>query len=231
MELKADKYFWAPIIKRYKRFFLKVKFQEREFDCYLPNTGSMATCFEEGDLALIVDETSPTRKIPYTVFFIKTKSGMVMVNTQLTNKLFHEFLNSEYNQNFNNFKINPEFKYGKSRFDFLLEKENQKILIELKNCTFKINQHSASFPDAVTLRGQKHLQELSESLKDNYQAMMIYLVARDDVDLFTLKQNIDQKYYELACAAQNRGVQFKAFKLKINLPYFYIDQEIDLYWD
>jgi len=204
---------------------------DQEFDAYLANTGSMISCFEVGDQALIVDESSPTRKIPYTVYFIQTKTGIVMVNTQLTNKLFYEFLNSNRCQLFKNAIIKPEFVYKESRFDFLVTQDQQKKLVELKNCTLKINNLLATFPDAVSTRGQKHLKELSLSIQDGFEPYMIYLVARNDVSRFTLKQNIDPIYFQLAQAAMKQGVHFKAFQLKIDLPYFYIDQEIDLLWD
>src|SRR3990167_1962106 len=82
----------ANFIKRYKRFFVDLTLDNQIVVAHLPNTGSMKTCYEEGDLSFISPALNPERKLKYTLEIIQRGDAFIMVNTSLTNHLVHEAL-------------------------------------------------------------------------------------------------------------------------------------------
>ena len=91
--------------------------------------------------------------------------------------------------------IKPETKFGKkTRFDFLVLKNTEKIFVEVKNVTLSRKKKIAEFPDAVTTRGLKHINELINAGKKNYKIFILYLIQRDDCKLFQIAKDIDPNY-------------------------------------
>ena len=153
----------GKLIKRYKRFFIDIKVNNSSLTAHCPNTGSMMGLLDEGNETWISKNDDPKRKLKYTLQILRAKGNLVGVNTHLANKIVHnglmENLISELR---NNEKIKPEVFFNKeTRFDFLAEKNNKKIFIEVKNVTLFRDKKTAEFPDAITSRGSKHLLTLS----------------------------------------------------------------------
>ena len=99
-------------------------------------------------------------------------------------------------------KIEKEKKYGKSRIDFLLDK---KILMEVKGCTLEENG-KALFPDAPTIRGQRHITELMNALKDGYEAILLILIFVPSL-CFKPNEKVDRKFSELFYNAIDEGMR------------------------
>ena len=199
----------GKLIKRYKRFFVDVKLDNQVVTAHCPNTGSMKGLLDEGNEAYLLKNDDPKRKLKYTLQILKAKGNLVGVNTHLANKIVHnglmENLISELR---NNEKIKPEVFFNKeTRFDFLAEKNNKKIFIEVKNVTLFRDKKTAEFPDAITTRGAKHLRELSLISKSGLRAVMLYLIQRNDCNFFKIAQDIDTEYAEEFNNALNAGVE------------------------
>ena len=84
-----------------------------------------------------------------------------------------------------------------TRFDFLVEKNKQKIFVEVKNVTLFREEKTAEFPDAVTSRGSKHLKTLIEAVKKGYKSYLLFLVQIEGVDNFKIAKDIDKEYFSL----------------------------------
>ena len=149
----------GKLIKRYKRFFVDVKINNKIVTAHCPNTGSMKGLLDEGNDVYILKNDDPKRKLKYTLEIIKVKKNLVGVNTHFANKIaFHGLSNNLVKEIANNDSIKPEVFFDKeTRFDFLVEKNKQKIFVEVKNVTLFREESTAEFPDAVTTRGSKHL--------------------------------------------------------------------------
>ena len=92
-------------------------------------------------------------------------------------------------------KIKPETKFGiNTRFDFLITKKKYKAFIEVKNVTLSRNIGLAEFPDSITSRGLKHINELIKASKKGYKIFILYLIQRDDCKKFTIAKDIDKDY-------------------------------------
>ncbi|HKI51723.1 MAG TPA: DNA/RNA nuclease SfsA, partial [Geothermobacteraceae bacterium] len=109
-------------------------------------------------------------------------------------------------------KVTPEFRYGDSRLDFHLELADEQVLVEVKNVTLTDGANTALFPDAVTLRGQKHLRELQAARRDGYRSVIFFLVQRGEADAFAPADHIDPEYGRLLREAAVAGVEVLAYR-------------------
>ena len=152
----------GKLVKRYKRFFTDIKLNKEVVIAHCPNTGSMKGLLDEGNEVFISKNDDPKRKLKYTLEIIKVKKNLVGVNTHFANKIaYHGLSNNLIEELKDNDKIKPEVFFNKeTRFDFLVEKNKQKIFVEVKNVTLSRDKKIAEFPDAVTSRGSKHLKPL-----------------------------------------------------------------------
>ncbi len=183
-------------IKRYKRFFVDIKFNNQIITAHCPNTGSMYGLLKNGNKVWISKSNNPNRKLEYTLEIIQDKSSKVGVNTHFTNKIVMHGLKNNLIKEFKNIsEIKPEIKFGKNtRFDFLVSDKKNKIFIEVKSVTLSRKKGVAEFPDSVTSRGLKHINELVKAGRKNYKIFILYLIQRDDCETFTIAKDIDPNY-------------------------------------
>jgi len=220
----------GKLIKRYKRFFVDIKLDKKIVTAHCPNTGSMKGLLDEGNEVFISKSDNPKRKLRYTLEIIKIKKNLVGVNTHFANKIVHHGLsNNLVKEISNNDSIKPEVFFDKeTRFDFLLEKKNQKIFVEVKNVTLFRDEKIAEFPDSVTSRGSKHLKALIEAIKKGYKSYLLFLVQIEGVENFKIAKDIDKDYYENYLLAKKAGVFFLAYRCKINSKQIKIEKKINI---
>ena len=218
----------GKLIKRYKRFFTDVKLGKEIVTAHCPNTGSMQNLLDEGNEVYLLPNNDPKRKLKYGLEIIKSRKNLVGVNTHMANKIVeHGLKNNLINELKNNDTIKPEVFFNKdTRFDFLLEKEGQKNFVEVKNVTLFRNKDTAEFPDAPTTRGIKHLLTLIDAIKKSYKSYLIFLVQIQNMEYFKIAKDIDNEYYENYLKAKKAGVNFLAYRCKINSKEIFIDKKI-----
>ena len=220
----------GKLVKRYKRFFTDIKVKKEILTAHCPNTGSMMGLLEENNDVWISKSDNPKRKLKYTLEIIKVKNNLVGVNTHLANKIVAEGLKNNSFKEFNNLKtIQPEVFYNKeTRFDFLVNKNNKKIFIEVKNVTLSRNNNESEFPDSPTSRGTKHLKTLIDASKKGFKTYVMFLVQIQNIKYFKIAKDIDKDYYENYLIAKKSGVQFLAYKCKIDPKQIKIDKKIKI---
>ena len=127
----------GEFIKRYKRFFVDIKINNKIITAHCPNTGSMMGLLKERNKVWLSKSDNPSRKLKYTLETVEVKGSKVGINTHSTNKIVYEALKKNLINNFKNPQsIKPEVKFGaNTRFDFLIHKNNKKFFIEVKNVT------------------------------------------------------------------------------------------------
>ena len=220
----------GKLIKRYKRFFTDVKLDKEIITAHCPNTGSMRGLLDEGNEVFVSKNDNPKRKLKYTLEIIKVKKNLIGVNTHFANKIaYHGLSNNLIKEISDNDSIKPEVFFGKeTRFDFLVEKNKQKIFVEVKNVTLFREKKVAEFPDAVTSRGSKHLKALIEAIKKGYKTYLLFLVQIEGVENFKIAKDIDKVYYENYLLAKKAGVKFLAYRCKINSKEIKIEKKIKI---
>tara|TARA_B100001741_G_scaffold262197_1_gene226501 strand:- start:619 stop:1317 length:699 start_codon:yes stop_codon:yes gene_type:complete len=220
----------GKLIKRYKRFFVDVKLNKEIITAHCPNTGSMKGLLDKGNEVYLLKNDDPKRKLKYGLEIIKTQKKLVGINTHMANKIVNHGLNNNLIKELqNNDKIKPEVFFKKdTRFDFLVEKNKQKIFIEVKNVTLFRDKKTAEFPDAITTRGSKHLLALIDAIKKGYKAYLIFLVQIQNMENFKIAKDIDTEYYKNYLTAKKAGVNFFAYRCKINSKEILIDKKIKI---
>ena len=218
----------GKFVKRYKRFFVDVKLNKEVVTAHCPNTGSMRGLLDEGNQVFISKNDDQKRKLKYTLEIIKAKNKLVGVNTHFANKIaYHGLSNNLIKEVANNDNIKPEVFFNKeTRFDFFIEKNNQKIFVEVKNVTLIRDENIAEFPDSVTSRGSKHLRTLIEATKKGYKSYLLFLVQIEGVENFKIAKDIDREYYENYLLAKKAGVNFLAYRCKISSKEIKIEKKI-----
>ena len=220
----------GKLIKRYKRFFVDVKLKNEIVTAHCPNTGSMKGLLDEGNEVYLLKNSNPKRKLKYGLEIIRAKKNLVGVNTHMANKIVsHGLSNNLIKELENNDSIKPEVFFNKeTRFDFLIEKNSQKSFVEVKNVTLFRDEKTAEFPDAVTTRGSKHLITLIDAIKKGYKAYLIFLVQIQNMEKFKIAKDIDSEYYRNYLAAKKAGVNFLAYRCKVNTKEILIEKKIKI---
>jgi len=220
----------GKLVKRYKRFFTDIKIGNETVIAHCPNTGSMKGLLDKGNEVFVSKNNDPKRKLKYTLEIIKVKKNLVGVNTHFANKIAqHGLSNNLVKEVSNNDSITPEVFFNKeTRFDFLVEKNKQKIFVEVKNVTLFRDEKTAEFPDTVTSRGSKHLKTLIEAIKKGYKSYLLFLVQIEGVNNFKIAKDIDKEYYENYLLAKKAGVIFLAYQCKISSKEIKIDKKIKI---
>ena len=220
----------GKLIKRYKRFFVDIKLNKSTVTAHCPNTGSMKGLLEEGNDVYVLKHDDPKRKLKYSLEIIKAQNNLVGVNTHLANKIVkHGLTNNLIKELKNNDSIKPEVFFNKeTRFDFLIEKSEQKSFVEVKNVTLFRDKKTAEFPDAVTSRGSKHLLTLIDAIKKGYKSYLIFLVQIENMEFFKIARDIDNEYYKNYIHAKKAGVNFLAYACKINTKEIKIKKKLKI---
>ena len=148
----------------------------------------------------------------------------------MANKIVEHGLNANLiNELKNNDSIQSEVFYNKeTRFDFLIEKKKQKSFIEVKNVTLFREKKTAEFPDAITTRGSKHLLTLIDAIKKGYKSYLIFLVQIQNMENFKIAKDIDEEYYKNYLIAKKAGVNFLAYRCKLNSKEIRIEKKLKI---
>lgn len=212
MKLPAPLY-PGRLLRRYQRFLAEIELDDgRIVTAHTPNTGSMLQCAVPGHRVLISAAANPLRKLLWTLELIEVNGHWVDTHTHRTNRVVEEGLRSGAIAELAGYKVTAEVPYGDSRIDFLLEREGEKVFVEVKNVTLCCAPTVACFPDAVTTRGQKHLRELAKARATGYRAVIFFLVQRGEATSFTPADAIDPEYGRLLREVAAAGVEALAYR-------------------
>ncbi|MCI5901442.1 MAG: DNA/RNA nuclease SfsA [Blautia sp.] len=164
----------AVFLSRPNRFIAQVMLQGREETVHVKNTGRCRELLIPGAEVILEESRNPARKTRFDLICVKKENQWVNIDSQMPNKLVREWLpgNGGFSEDAN---IRMEKAFGNSRFDLYVEDHGQKVYIEVKGVTLEEN-HTALFPDAPTLRGIKHIEELIKCKEQGYGAWLIFVI-------------------------------------------------------
>ena len=216
----------GKLIKRYKRFFVDIKVNNSKITAHCPNTGSMMGLLEPGNTVYVSKNNDPKRKLKFTLEMIESNKRMVGVNTHRANKIVFDGLNKNLIKEFKNIKeIKPEFKYSDdTRFDFLCDKN----ILEVKNVTLLRNQDIAEFPDAVTSRGTKHINELILASKKGFKIYLMFVVQRNDCHEFKIVRDIDPQYFDAITKAVKKRLKIICYDCKFSTKGIKLNKKLNI---
>jgi len=207
----------ATLIKRYKRFLADVTLEDGStLTVHCPNSGSMKGCSAPGSPVMLSRSDNPKRKYPHTLEMVRYHSTWIGVNTLLTNKLVVEAIEQGQIKELLPYdSLRTEVKTSAhSRLDLMLSRQEQRLYVEIKNCSL-VKDNRAMFPDAVTSRGTKHLNELARLVSEGHEGIIFFLVQRTDADHFQPAAHIDPLYAETLARVQQDGVKILVYQAQV----------------
>ncbi len=203
--------------RRYKRFLADIVLTNGEtITAHCPNSGSLKGCDTPGNPVLISRSSNPKRKLPYTWELVQVNGVWVGINTIYPNRLVREAIENGTIVELQGYTtLRGEVPIGEhSRIDLLAERPGEQCWIEVKNVTL-VEDGVALFPDAVTTRGQKHLQELMTVKAQGARAVIFFVVQRADGRIFAPADNIDPEYGRLLRKAHRAGVEILPYLARV----------------
>jgi len=210
----------GELLRRYKRFLADVRLDSgEEIVAHCPNPGSMKTCAEPGWIAWVSPATNPKRKLKWTLELVQSPDAIILVNTARPNAIVEEGIrNGAIPTLSSQGNLRREVRYGtNSRIDILLEQEGKKdCYVEVKNVTLLHENQTAAFPDSVTKRGTKHLQELVSMVQSGHRAVLFFLVSRTNVTRMVPADHIDSTYGKTLRWASQNGVEVIAHRAELS---------------
>ena len=215
-------------LERPNRFIAKVLVDGAEETVHVKNTGRCKELLTENANVYLSVSDNPLRKTRYDLIGVDkvTPAGILKVNmdSQIPNDVVAEWL-KEGNLFSENAIIKREVFYNKSRFDFYIEDAERRIFLEVKGVTLE-NDGVASFPDAPTERGIKHINELVECISDGYEAFIVFVIQMKGIDYFTPNYITHPEFGEALKLAYGKGVKILAFDCIVTDDSIALDKEI-----
>jgi sugar fermentation stimulation protein A len=209
----------ARLVQRYKRFLFDATLDDgTAFTGSCPNTGSMHGLTVPGSRIWVSLHDSPTRKYRHMFEMVEVAGETIGINTGLPNRLAEEAIVVGLVPALDGYRtILREQRYGRnSRIDLLLQDGDlPKAYVEVKNVHFSRRAGLAEFPDTVTKRGAKHLEELGDMAEQGHRAVMLYLIQRHDCSVFRICADLDPAYAAAFARARARGVEAYALRCRV----------------
>jgi sugar fermentation stimulation protein A len=219
----------ATLERRYKRFLADVRLADgRRVTAHCPNPGSMLGLAEPGRRLLLSDSgDTPTRRLRFTWEAVRVGRAWVCVNTVQANRLAQQVLCARRIRPLARYEtITPEvFVSAHSRLDFQLEGVGPTGFVEVKSVTMRRGS-AALFPDAVTLRGRRHLLELARLARRGRRAVLLYLVMRNDCRWVGVADDIDPEYGRTLRRVASQGVEILAYAVRVSARGLDLDRRL-----
>ena len=217
--MRFDKLVPGILRRRYKRFLADVELEGGQvITAHCPNTGAMTGCADPGARVWLSTSQAKTRKYPHTWELVKTRDGMACVHSALANRVAREAFAAGQVPGFEAYSgIRSEVKYGQgSRADLLLEGDyGGRVFVEVKSVTLCRDAGWGAFPDAVSERGRKHLQELQSVLAADTRALLFFCVFHNGIRGVSPAGDIDPAYRQALEQAMAAGVEVLAWQTRV----------------
>jgi sugar fermentation stimulation protein A len=224
-------------LARDNRFRVTVEVEGREVWAHLPNSGRLGELLVAGRRILLVERPGAGRKTGYDLSLVEMEGRWVSVDARLPNDLVAEALRAGKLVPLAGYPIlRREVPFGRSRFDFRLDAPDRApCLVEIKSITLVIDGLGC-FPDAVTARGRRHLEELAGAVEEGYRAAVVFVVQRDDAVGVRPHDESDPDFGRALRESARRGVEVYACSCRVEPARVTIERTLPVHlqpspWD
>ena len=216
----------AKFISRPNRFIAYVEVEGKKEVVHVKNTGRCKELLVPNAVVYLSVADNPERKTKYDLIGVEKGSILVNIDSQAPNAAVDEWL-KKGNLFSKKALIKREYTYGKSRFDFYVEDGKRKTFIEVKGVTLE-KGGVAYFPDAPTERGIKHIQELEASLKEGYEAIILFVIQMKKITEFRPNDETHKAFGDALRKAKKSGVKVLAIDCMITPDSMTIDKPVEV---
>lgn len=204
-------------LARPNRFIAHVEVKGQIEICHVKNTGRCRELLVPGVAVYLEESSNPSRKTRYDLIAVEkeTDRGPLLINmdSQAPNKVFGEWAESGAFQT-ELTMLRPETVYGNSRFDFYWESRLRRGFVEVKGVTLE-EEGVARFPDAPTLRGVKHLEELIQARQAGYEAMVCFVIQMEGMKYLEPNDRTHPQFGAALRQAEKAGVEVLALECAV----------------
>jgi sugar fermentation stimulation protein A len=205
-------------LERPNRFTVTFKQGDKIENAHLRDPGRLLELLTpDADLLLRPALNTANRKTHFDVIGVLKDDLWVLINSGFHSDIAADLIDSQIIDEFKGYFVERrEYTYGKSRIDFLLSnKDGEKMLVEVKGCTL-VEDGFAKFPDAPTLRGKKHVEELIKARSEGLKASILFLIFCEDAKCFYPNLKMDPDFSNALKEAHKEGVNIIAYSFKNN---------------
>ncbi|MGQ9618528.1 MAG: DNA/RNA nuclease SfsA [Candidatus Aminicenantia bacterium] len=210
------------LLERINRFTGIIKFYEDYLRVHIPNSGRLEEALKKGRECYFYPLKNP--KTEGVLQLVETGNRLVSVDARIPNFLTKKLL--EKNLKINKFVLESEVKINRNRIDFLIKKP-EKIYIETKSITL-VENDTGLFPDSPTKRGREQLKELIKIVEAGENALVVFIVQRDDAVKFSPNWKIDKEFSEILSIAKEKGVNIMAFNCLVSLEEISLKRRLEV---
>ncbi|MFZ5965988.1 MAG: DNA/RNA nuclease SfsA [Bacillota bacterium] len=222
--------FEATFIRRINRFLAEIEIDRQIAFAHVPNTGRMKELLVEGTKIIVRHIHNTKRKTKYDLLMVYKDNFIVCIDSQLPNVLLEKAFKNGYFPQFEGYNnIRREVQFGSSRFDLFVDNGKDFAFIEGKCVTFVREDQGASFPDAPTERGRKHVLELIEAVNKGIRGAVFFVVQRQDAVYFVPNGDRDPAFSQVVKMAYDAGVEFYAIICNVSKEYIEFSNEIPVH--
>lgn len=212
--------------ERLNRFLALVDIAGVTHKVHVPTSGRMGEMLIPGSRVLVREVKGQKRTTGYELVIGFDGDTCVSIDSRLPNKLVHEALENGSIEEFRSYRtIKAESVRGDSRMDFLLTGNEGQCLIEVKSVTLVVDG-VALFPDAPTLRGTKHLKELTRARREGLEAAVVFVIQRGDALSFSPNRDTDPAFADVLDEASNSGVRIIALQCFVDASEVRLDGRV-----
>lgn len=204
-------------LARENRFRVRVEVDGHPLPAHLPNSGRLTELLTPGRPCHLVPHPEPRRRTPLDLLLVEYAGVLVSVDARLPGPLFAEVVEAGRIPPFSGFtRLEREVRCGESRLDFRLDGPQGPLWVETKSVTL-VEGGVALFPDAPTLRGQRHLRQLTVQAAKGERAAVVFVVQRPDAEVFAPHVQADPAFAAALAEAARAGVEVHAFRCDVSL--------------
>lgn len=216
----------AVFLSRPNRFVARVLLEGREVVCHVKNTGRCRELLLPGVRVWLCPGENPKRKTPYDLIAVQKGNLLINMDSQAPNKVFGEWAaEGKFRPGLTLLK--PETRHGDSRFDFYWEAGPRRGFVEVKGVTLE-REGGVYFPDAPTLRGIKHLEELAACRREGYEATVCFVVQLERAAFFAPNDDTHPQFGETLRRVREAGVEILAYACAVTPDSLQIDAPVPL---
>lgn len=198
----------ARFLSRPNRFVARVEAEGEELVCHVKNTGRCRELLVPGATVWLEESPNPSRKTKFDLIAVEKGERLINMDAQAPNKVFGEWAAAGgFREGLTS--LRPETTYGSSRFDFYWESSKSRGFVEVKGVTLE-EDGVVRFPDAPTLRGVKHLDELVKAHEAGYEAAVCFVIQMEDVRWFAPNDETHPEFGQALRRAAQAGVEILA---------------------
>lgn len=209
----------GKFVERPNRFTVTFQLGNKLENAHLRDPGRLKELLTpDADLLLRRALKLGNRKTKYDVIGVLKGDLWILINSGFHSDIAADLIDSQIIDEFKGYSVlKREYTCGKSRIDFLLTDNNEeKMLVEVKGCTL-VEDGLALFPDAPTLRGKKHVEELISAKSEGLNASILFLILCEDAVEFSPNFKMDPEFSASLEMAYKNGVNAVAYSFKNNL--------------